>query len=237
MGKIYNIQLNSANATTVSTANSNLTYNIDWADLLPENKKFKVTFGYMGGLNFGNNSTFPSIKTNLLGNAYRPATNGYQNSYYLGHLRPILVMTPNTTPIITYVNYTASISDNPPIYLENRPRDNNLQVQISNGTGTTDFQETYLTPAGSGSLTQSGFLITVSTVTAGLITVGTVITPTSLPARTITAFVNGTGSGGTYLCNLSATISTSTIFTFPADTTQSYIAPYVMNLYFEEVNE
>jgi hypothetical protein len=235
MGKIYNVQLNSENASTITTANSNLTYNICWADLLPSNKKFKVTFGFMGGLNFGRNSTFPSITTNLLGNTYRPALNGYENSYYLGHLTPIVAMTPITSPIITYVNYTASVTDNPPIYLDNRPMNNNLQVKISNGTGTTDFQETYLTRAGTGTLTQSGFIIIVNSISTGIITVGTVITPTSLPARTITAFVNGTGSDGAYLCNLSATISTSTNFTFPADTTQSNIAPYIMNLYFEEV--
>ena len=236
MGKKYTVQLNSVNATTITSAYSNVTYNIDWADLLPTNKKFKVTFAFMGGLNFGNNNTFPSIKTNLLGNAYKPATNGYQNSYYLGHLIPYVVMKPITTPIINYVNYTASVIDNPPIYLENRPMNNNLQVVISNGTGTTDFQETYLTPAGAGTLTQSGFLITIATATAGLISVGTVITPTLSAARTITAFVNGTGGVGSYLCTVSETLGT-TSYTFLADTTQSNIAPYVMNLYFEEQDD
>jgi hypothetical protein len=235
MGKIYNVQLNSANASTVTTANSNVAYNIDWADLLPPNRRFKLTFAFMSGLNYGNNNTFPSITTNLLGNTYKPATNGYQNSYYLGHLRPIPVIFPNSTSFATYSNYTASITDNAPIYLDNRPRDNNLQVQISNGTGTTDFHENYLSPAGAGTLTQSGFLITIATATAGIITVGTVLTVGPIPiSRTITAFVTGTGGTGTYLCNVSTTTGTAVGYSFTAVTTRAHMAPYILNLSFEE---
>ena len=160
---------------------------------------------------------------------------GYQNSYYLGHLRPIPVIFPNSTSFGTYSNYTAAITDNPPIYLENRPRDNNLRVQISNGPGTTDFHENYLTVASAGgTLQQSGFIVTVIALTAGIITIGTVITPTSLTARTITAFITGTGGTGTYLCDTTASISTTTNFAFPTDTTRGHMAPYILNLSFEE---
>jgi hypothetical protein len=238
MGKIYNVQLNSVNATTVTTAYSNVTYNIDWADLLPPNRRFKLTFACMTGLNYGNNNTFPAITTNLLGNTYKPATNGYQNSYYLGHLRPIPVIMPNSTSSATYSNYTASITDNVPIYLDNRPMNNILQVQISNGTGTTDFHENYLTLAGAGTLTQSGFLITIATATAGIITVGTVLVVGAAPlSRTITAFVSGTGGTGTYLCDVSTTTATAIAYSFVADTTRAHMAPYILNLSFEEVNE
>ena len=236
MGKLYNVQLNSENATTVTTAYSNVVYNIDWADLLPTNKKFKVTFAFMGGLNFGNNSTFPSIKTNLLGNAYRPATNGYQNSYYLGHLRPIPVINSITATFNAYVNYTASVIANPPIYLENRPRDNNLQVVISNGTGTTDFEGNYQSVIGQGFLQQSGFIVTVTTVTTGIITIGTALLTTGA-TRIVTGFITGTGGLGTYLVDISATQATNLFYSFVADTTRENIAPYVMNLYFEEVDE
>jgi hypothetical protein len=238
MGKIYNVQLKSTDATTITSANSNLTYNIDWADLLPPNKKFKLMFSFMAGLNFGNNNTFPAIVTNLLGHAYRPALNGFQNSYYLGHLKPIPVILPNTSALAPYVNYTASITDNPHIYLDGRPRDNNLQVQVLNGTGTNDFHENYLTVAGSGTLTQAGFILTVAAATTGIITVGTVLTVGTAPlSRTIVAFINGTGGIGTYLCNVSATTGTAIAYSFPAVTTLRHIAPYILNLSFEEVEE
>jgi hypothetical protein len=240
MGKIYNVQLKSTDATTITSANSNLTYNVDWADLLPPNKKFKLMFSFMAGLNFGNNNTFPAIVTNLLGHTYRPALNGFQNSYYLGHLKPIPVILPNSSALTNYVNYTASITDNPPIYLDSRPRDNNLQVQVLNGTGTTDFHENYLTVAGSGNLTQSGFILTVTTATTGIITVGTVLTVSAGNpplARTIVAFINGTGGTGTYLCNVSATTATAIAYTFTAVTTLRHMAPYILNLSFEEVEE
>jgi hypothetical protein len=238
MGKIYNVQLKSTDASIVTTASSNLTYNIDWPDLLPENKKFKLTFAFIAGLNFGNNNTFPAIITNLLGHTYKPAVNGYQNAYYLGHLKPIPVILPNTSTLTNYVNYTASITDNPPIYLDGRPRNNNLQVQILNGTGTTDFHDNNLTVAGSGNLTQAGFILTVTAATTGIITVGTVLTVGTAPlSRTIVAFINGTGGTGTYLCNVSATTGTAIGYTFPAVTTRAHMAPYILNLSFEEVEE
>jgi hypothetical protein len=238
MGKIYNVQLKSTDASIVTTASSNLTYNIDWPDLLPENKKFKLTFAFIAGLNFGNNSTFPAIVTNLLGHTYKPATNGFQNAYYLGHLKPIPVILPNTSTLANYVNYTASITDNPPIYLDGRPRNNNLQVHILNGTGTADFHENYLTVTGSGSnFTQAGFIISIGTASVGIITVGTVITPTGQSARTITAFINGTGGAGTYLCNVNQNITTGINYAFTAVTTLRHMAPYILNLSFEEVEE
>ena len=241
MGKIYNVQLNAVNATTITTAYSNVTYNIDWADLLPPNRRFKLTFACMAGLNYGNNNTFPAITTNLLGNAYKPATNGFQNSYYLGHLRPMPVIFPNTSSLSAYSNYTAAITDNPPIYLENRPIDKNLRVQISNGTGTSDFHENYLSVAGSGSLTQSGNILTVTTATVGVITVGTVITtavtvPATPTTRTILAFINGTGGTGSYLCDVSTTNATAITYSFSAVTTRAHMAPYILNLSFEELD-
>jgi hypothetical protein len=241
MGKIYNVQLNSVNASTITSAYSNVSYNIDWADLLPKDKKFKLTFAFMGALNYGNNNTFPSITTNLLGHTYKPATNGFQNSYYLGHLKPIPVIAPSSASLTAYSNYTAGIYDNPPIYLDNRPRDDNLRVQISNGTGTSDFHENYLSVAGTGTgtntLTQAGFIITIAGVTTGIITVGTVITPTASAARTITAFITGSGAAGTYLCDTTATISTAVNFAFPADTVRGHMAPYLLNLSFEELDD
>lgn len=229
MGKIYNVQLNSINATTTLTTNSNVVYNIDWANLLPSGKKFKLTFGFMSSLNYANNYSFPYIITNILGSTYKPATNGFQNAYYLGHVKPV-------QSIANYCYYQSQINDNPPIYLESRPFIQDLQVRVLTNTTGLDFLDIYQSNAGSGTLTQSGFVVTIVSATTGLIAPGTVLTVAGVP-RTITQMLTASGGIGQYICNLSATVSVATAYTFPADELPSPIAPYILNLSFEEVDE
>lgn len=228
MGKIYNVQLNSSSILN-STSNNNLIFNIDWANLLPSNTKFRLTFAFMSSLAYGNSYVFPYITTNILGNSFKPVTNGFQNAYYLGHIKPLL-------SIQNYCHYTAQVNDNVPIYLDSRPMINDLQIKILNNTQSTEFLDPYLSPAGAGTLTQSGYVITVVTATAGLITIGTVLTVATVN-RTITGFLTGNGGVGLYTCDLSATVAVATAYTFPADTNQYSIPAYILNLSFEEINE
>jgi hypothetical protein len=240
MGKIYNVQLNSSLATAVSTTSlpgySKMQYNIDWANLLPD-KKFKLTFAMMSAISFGLNISFPYITTNLLGHSYQPATNGFQNAYYLGHLRQntaLNVVKSNNAYI--YSTYSADVTENTPIYLDNRPANNNLTVNILNNISNTEFTDAYSSITVGGTMRQDGFIITVQTFTSGVITIGTVITPTSQAARTITGFITGFGNVGLYLCNLSASVATGTAFTAPADTTAFGFPQYILNLSFEELD-
>ena len=240
MGKIYNVQLNSSSALAVSASAtpgySKMQYNIDWANLLPD-KKFKLTFVMMSAISFGLNSNFPYITTNLLGHSYQPATNGFQNAYYLGHLRQTTTLnTVVSSSTYVYSTYSAEVNENTPIYLENRPANNNLTVNILNNISNTEFTDAYATVTTGGTMSQTGFIITVQTFTSGVLTIGSVITPTSLPARTITAFITGFGNVGLYLCNLSASVSTGTGFTSPADTTAFGFPQYILNLSFEELD-
>jgi len=238
MGKRYNVQLNSNSGVNLSSSGgySLMNYNIDWANLLPKDKKFLVKFAFSSNLNYGANYGFPYIVTNLLGNSYIPATNGFQNSYYLGHLRLLRsidsVISTNT---FFYNHYLADVNSNPPLYMENRPMDNNLKVSILSSTTATEFLDGYVSATGSCTISQSGFTITVGAVTTGLITIGTVLTPSALGVRTVTQFITGTGGLGTYQVNLSATIVSQTATTFPADTTPSGMSPYILNLSFEEL--
>jgi len=242
MGKIYNVQLNSSLATAVSMTSlagySKMQYNIDWANLLPSDKKFKLTFAMMSAISFGLNTNFPYITTNLLGHSYQPATNGFQNAYYLGHLRQtssLSAVVSNNTCV--YSTYSADVNENTPIYLDNRPANNNLIVSILyNNSTSNEYTDTYATIQPGGTMRQDGFIITVQTFTSGVITVGSVITPTSLPARTITGFITGYGNLGIYLCNLSASVATGTGFTANADTTPFGFPQYILNLSFEELD-
>ena len=242
MGKIYNVQLNSSLSTAVSMTSlsgySKMQYNIDWANLLPSDKKFKLTFAMMSAISFGLNINFPYITTNLLGHSYQPATNGFQNAYYLGHLRQntaLNAVVANSTYV--YSTYTADVNENTPIYLENRPANNNLIVSILyNNSTSNEFTDTYATVTPGGTLMQTGFIITVQTFTSGVLTVGSVITPTSKAARTITGFITGFGNVGLYLCNFSESLSTGTGFTANADTTPFGFPQYILNLSFEELD-
>jgi hypothetical protein len=217
---------------------SKMQYNIDWANLLPSDKKFKLTFAMMSAISFGLNINFPYITTNLLGHSYQPATNGFQNAYYLGHLRQntaLNAVVANSTYV--YSTYTADVNENTPIYLENRPANNNLIVSILyNNSTSNEFTDTYATVIPGGTMMQTGFIITVQTFTSGVLTVGSVITPTGQPTRTITGFITGFGNVGLYLCNFSQSLGTGTGFTANADTTPFGFPQYILNLSFEELD-
>lgn len=230
MGKIYNITLNMMSATSGGTTNA--IYNVDWDNLLPNDKKFKLTFSFNASNNWIISNRIPYLTTNLLGYTYKNATNGYQNSYLLGTLRRDIAYG-------DWCNFYASTVDNPPIYLDSRPRNNNLNVKILDNISGAEFTDGCISGIGQGNMTQAGFILTITTINSiGIIRIGTVITPTALAPRTITAYLTGTGGVGTYVCDVSAnpTISTAVAYTFPADGTPNSMAPYILNLSFEELD-
>jgi len=226
MGKIYNITLNQVQAT--SGASTNASYNVDWDNLLPSDKKFKLTFSFNASNNWVISNKIPYITTNLLGYTYKNATNGFQNSYLLGTLRRDIAFG-------NWCNFYASVIDNPPIYLERRPMNPNLNIKILDNTTGSEFTDGCISGTGSGQITQSSFIITVTASYSGIIRVGTVISPTALADRTITAYITGTGGAGTYLCDVTATIGTATNYQFLANFNPNSIAPYIINLSFEEL--
>lgn len=227
MGKIYNISLNTNQLN--SGTNNNAVYNIDWLDLLPDNKKFKLTFSFIATQNWGINNKFPLLISNLFGNTYKNAINGYQNSYLLGTLRRELAYG-------SYINYYSSINDNPPIYLETRPRDNNLNIKIIDNFGG-DFNDNFTLGTTSGQLLQSSNILTVNVFYGGNIYIGAVIEIVGQPNRTVTRFLTGSGGLGSYYVDVSQTIATGTAFTSPIVSVPNPMAPYVLNLSFEELDE
>ena len=230
MGKIYNINLNSINST-VGSLNSNANYVIDWANLLPSNKAFKLTFTFQASINAVNNFRFPYVTTNILGYSFANANGatGFNNSYILGTLRL-------NTIFGNYGNYIANIHDNPAIYLDSRPTNPLLNIKILDNLSKNEFVDSFFTATGSGTATQSGFILTIATATAGLITLGTEITISGVK-RTVLAFGTGTSGVGTYIVNVSSTISTATAYTFAQDLDGNTISPYILTLSFEEIDK
>lgn len=135
MGKTYNLILNSANSTN-KTNNNDVTYNIEWG-FLPSNKQFKVSFNF-----------FSQSITNLLGDSvtqlvvyldgspttYKTTNNAmsFSQSLSLGILYPGVV----ATGVAKYILRTDWF-DNPNVYLQSKPTNNQLRVQLQTLLGTT----------------------------------------------------------------------------------------------------
>ena len=225
MGKITNIILNSMESTG-TTGNAN--YYIDWGMTLKDRTKYKLRFNYTGTYNYINSFRFPYIQTNIPVNNYGNKT---ATSYILGNLKFIMSNSSSYSG-----NFQASYNDNFESYLYSRPLNNNLNIQLLDNLTKTEFYDESITDAGVGTATQAGNIINIATLTSGIIYIGTVITISSIP-RTVIGFITGTGGTGKYQVDISATVASPTAFTFPLNMVGGLIAPYVLILSFEEIEE
>lgn len=250
MGKIYNIVLNSINATNYSTSlNNNLNFYIDWLAILPK-KPLKLTWSYMAGQNYISGQEFPYLTLNLNSNlkTYITGSLGAPSTQIIGSLRQSFI---NQGLFIG--TYCASITDNPPIYLDSPPTNNNINVSIYSNLDNNLFLDNFYTPVGGGTITQAGNILIVASQTTGQLNVGTafsfrgsgtisqigfVITIITMPAGaglikvgtqiaiagfstvTITSLGSGTGSTGTYNVDNSQSI---------AGTTTTFVTNYFFN--------
>ena len=136
MGKCYTLSFDS-NYFTGGTDNSSRTYNVDWS-FLPLNKRFKVTFAYMS-CSLGTVTGSANVMALLLNlgqssNFYCTGTNGLQSSQYVGSLRIGRASAPDN-----HGYYFADVDSNPPIYLEQRPAQNVLEVQLNDGVSSIGY--------------------------------------------------------------------------------------------------
>ena len=231
--KTYNVILNSNNALNASTGLSNsLNYYIDWSAVLPDSKKnYLLTWTYMGSNNYINGYDFPIVAVNLNTNNFINGTQGATTTQILGRLKQNLI---NGSTFQGY--FDASTSDNPSTMIIGRPMNNNITVSLTSNQDGQPYYDNYFTPAGTGTATQSGNVLTIATSTTGTIAIGTVITISGV-ARTVIAFGTGSGGVGTYWVSISATVGTATAYTFPASTLGNIPGPYLLTLSFEEINE
>jgi hypothetical protein len=132
MGKIYNVSFDSTNV--YGGANNNKrSYVTNWSSILPD-KAYKVTFSYMSAT-----CAVPSPNTHVmtlqmdLGQScsFSAGANAFASSAFLGSI-PI-------TSIGADEYYSATTTDNPPIYIRTRPQVNITEVRLHNGLGVTNF--------------------------------------------------------------------------------------------------
>lgn len=129
-GKLFNVILNSFNCTTATQANDNndKSYYIDWSARMPQGEyKFSFTFQAEGNII----NTIPTIAmvysdiVSSSSNMILPQSTVYNNTNILGALFPTMV-DPNAH--VCYLK--ADRQSNPPIYLNNRPFNNEFRVQV-----------------------------------------------------------------------------------------------------------
>ena len=136
MGKCYTISFDS-HYFYGGGGNNRRTYLVNWDSILPKHKRFKVKFSYMSDadvLNIGTVSTM-SLLLNLgqSNNFWSNNTNGIQSSQYIGSLR-IAVTADGTRGY-----YYADTESNPPIYLNERPSQTTLEVQLHDGLSGSNY--------------------------------------------------------------------------------------------------
>jgi len=126
MGKIYNVVLNSNIGTGVSASK---TYCINWCNL-PDNKKFKLTWSFTCSSATYSNFTLINYVFCDLGqsNQIFTTTDSTKNLRYdfIGSLKPNAITN-------KYSVYTCNIESNPPLYLDRKPNNNIITVNITNG--------------------------------------------------------------------------------------------------------
>jgi len=130
--KIVNVILNSNNAISGSTT-SNANYFIDWSAILKLNTPYKLHFTYVGQSNvLTSASKLAQVQVNFLMENYFNKNNnvvGVPTTFTIGVLRSAYLNG-------TINNLYAGDNDNTPIYLPNRPLNNNFNVSILTNDAT-----------------------------------------------------------------------------------------------------
>jgi len=141
MGKITNVVLNSNNA--VSGASNQATFFIDWGAILDDRKAYRLHWTYVGGGNtFSAATKVPQVQVDFQTRQYlnRNSIMGAPTTTTIGALRF------NATAVIAYL--FADDNNNPPVYLDSRPYNNNFTVSIYNTDATpTLWKDTNAVPA------------------------------------------------------------------------------------------
>ena len=136
MGKCYTISFDSA-FFTGGTTNNKRTYATNWASVLPEKKAFKVSFSYMSETGVLPDTIVMCIKLNL-GQSKSFMNLSPSNSLDTTNFAGFLKIQPITGSITT-AYYYSDFQTNPPIYLNERPTNSLLEVELHEGLSTINY--------------------------------------------------------------------------------------------------
>ena len=143
MGKIYNYVLNSQIASTNNILTIGEHFYVDWSYL--PNTPYKVSFSFMSANQISTNATVANIYVDLgQGSTVMLASSNYAGvatagaTYRAGFLGCLEIRSyTNSTPTSGSYLY-ASTTTNPSIYLNSRPQNNDVFVEIHTNASTTE---------------------------------------------------------------------------------------------------
>lgn len=231
MKKSVNIVLNSKNAIAGSLPN-NATYHVNFRNLLDTNKAYKLHWTYIGGTNiykgYGNSnyiaSVYADFNTNTITNN---ATSGSTTTQLIGFLKPIVLVGANTSAYLQ-----AEDNTNLPLYLENAPNNSILTIRVLDQAGNAWLDDNTTAVSATGS-TASGVL-TITAITAGIISVGSTLTLSSNTFSVFNILTGNAGGIGTYTISYTGSLASGAV---SGSTTGNTNAPYQLSLRFTEVDE
>lgn len=125
---IYNVICNSVNG--IGAVNSQKKYNFDWS-VLPEGK-YEVHYSYIGGINNFTGAKIALLNVELGSSKVftTNATTQAQTSNFLGNICPLVAQVAVANSI-----FRADDSTNPPIFLDNRPFNQQFEVKVTDAAG------------------------------------------------------------------------------------------------------
>ena len=125
--KSYNLILNSRNKQ--SGTGSNAKYLVNWA-FLPSNKKYKLSFSFQSKVVVSDGSSLVMLSIPLTASAQTFTTSSTSSSYlYSNILGSMSVETITKTTGFDNI-LRATYTDNPPVYIETAPTNNEVQVAL-----------------------------------------------------------------------------------------------------------
>lgn len=138
MGKIFNVVLNSAidSADGTSTTFENFYYDFSTMD----EGRYRVTWSFMSAVNTVLQPTaqfVANVFIDLGQGSYvniASSSNVNQGKVFSSQFIGALQFNSFTTPVASYGFYSASTTTNPPFYIDNKPRNNNINVAIFNNS-------------------------------------------------------------------------------------------------------
>lgn len=148
MGKIYTVVFNSAIAGANVRNNESFFY--DWSSI--EEGRYRVTWSFMSAVNATTQPTgtfVPNVFIDLGQGAYTTiassnlATSPNVGAVFSQNFIGSLEFKSFTTNIASYGYYCADTTTNPPFYIDNKPRNNIVNITISTNGST---QGTAYTP-------------------------------------------------------------------------------------------
>ena len=133
--KLVTVKFNSN--LKISGANNDANYYIDWAAILKNDQQYYLSFTFKAQYNLIDETTIKiaSVYINIFGENYMSNTTNYAGACTTLHLG---VLQNSTNELY------ATTNNNAPIYLNSRPNNNNVNIQILNNDKLTDLVLTNL---------------------------------------------------------------------------------------------